>query len=339
MSALRTLRAAAVLAVAFAGAALWTGAVASWRLARGLAADVAEAAHAALFAAMTRAGLVLGAVQVLPLQPFTNVVASGVAISDLRHLFGYTVERITLQLGGTSLTKAMLTSIQLKANGKVIWDSTGSRTDARMSYRGITANAAFLTIDFLELRAKSKLGMVAGALDTTQGIKDLRLEVTISGATAPTLQGYAEVTLPQTSQEYGNLRGLIARVHSLSQTIGAAGTFAITVPHMDPNAGGSIFKRIAVFSANMTGGRVERNGIREFDVSSTAFNNFNQTEYLRSPQASLFMLDFIVDGLQEDRVLDTRPASRTTTAQLYGTFSAGETITVEAEVMEPLDVY
>lgn len=277
--------------------------------------------------------------QILPLNPFQNVVASGVAICDLRNLFGYTIERVFLQLGGGALTKAMLTTIQLKANGKVIFDSTGPATDSRMQFRGITANAAFLTIDFLELKARSKLGLMGGALDTTLGVKDLRLEVTIAGATTPTLTGYAEVSTPQTGPEYAFMRPLIARVHRLTQSIGGAGTFPIVVPHLDPNSGGSLFKRIAIFSANATGVRVERNGIREWEVNSVAANNFNQVEYLRVSQASLWVVDFVVDGIFEDRVLDTRPGGRTTTANLFGTFSGAETITIEAEVMEPLDVY
>ena len=226
-----------------------------------------------------------------------------------------------------------------KSNGKVIFDSTGSATDARMSFRGITANANFLTIDFLELKARSKLGLMGGAMDTTQGIKDLRLEVTIAGATAPTLMGYAEVSTPQTGPEYANLAPLVARVHRITQAIGGAGTFPIQVPHLDPNSGGSLFKRIALLSANCTGVRVERNGIREWEVNSTAFNNFNQAEYLRVSQAGLFMVDFINDGLMEDRLLDTRPAAKCNTANVFATFSAAETITVEVETLEPLGVY
>lgn len=279
------------------------------------------------------------AAQILALQPFNNVVASGTANTDLRTFFGYSIERIILQLGGGAFTKSMITSLQLKANSKVIVDTTGSRLDSRNQYRSITANASFLTVDLLELRAKTKLGMVGGALDTTLGIKDLRLEVTIAGATTPTLVGYVEVSVPQVAPEAQNVRPLIARVHNASQTIGAAGTFPVIVPHMDPNSGGSIFKRIALFSANCTGARIERNGIREWEVNSTAANNFNQTEYGKTPQASLFMLDFMVDNLLEERVLDTRPAARCTTAACFGTFSATETITVEAEVLEPLDVY
>ncbi len=276
--------------------------------------------------------------QAIPLLDFQNVVANGVAVTDLSHLFGYTIRRLVLQLGGTSLTKAMLTAVQLKANGKVIFDSTGSRIDSRMQYRGITANAAFLSIDFTELKARSKLAMLGGAMDTLLGIKTLRLEVTIAGATAPTLQGYAEVTLPQAGPEYVNLRPLIARVHNFSQVIGAAGTFPLLVPHFDPNGGGSIFKRIVVFSANMTAAQLKRNGIEEFNLTK-ARNDFYQTEYGRTSQANVFVIDPVVDGLQEDRVFDTRPAAKVNTAQIFGTFSAGETINIEAEVLEPLDAY
>lgn len=275
---------------------------------------------------------------IIPLQPFNNVVASGVAYTDLRHLLGQGIERITLQLGGT-FTKAMITLWQLKANGKVIAESTGSRTDSRMQWRGITANASFFTIDFLELKAKTKQGVLAGVLDTSNGIKDLRLEVTIAGATSPTLIGYAEVCEPLLAPEFRGVRPLVARVHYVTQTIGAAGTFPIVVPHMDPMAGGSIFKRIALFSANCTGARIERNGVREWEVNSLAFNNFNAAEYGRVSQASLFMFDSINDGFFENRVLDTRPSVGTVTAAMYGTFSAGETITVEVEVLEPVDVY
>ena len=278
------------------------------------------------------------AAQIVTLNPFQNVVAAGTAICDLRNLFGYSIERFILQLGGT-FTKSMITAILLKANGKVIFDSTGSATDLRMLFRGIPGNASFLTLDFLELKARSKLGLMGGALDTTQGIKDLRLEITIAGATAPTLLGYAEVSTPQTGPEYANLAPLVARVHRITQNIAGAGTFPLQVPHLDPNSGGSLFKRIALLSANCTGARVERNGIREWELNSTAVNNFNQAEYLRIAQAGLFMMDFVVDGLFEDRLLDTRPAAKCNTANIFATFSGAEVITVEVETLEPLGVY
>jgi hypothetical protein len=278
-------------------------------------------------------------IELIKLLPFNNVVASGVAICDLVNLLGFTIETIFLQLGGGSLTKAMLTSVQLKANGKTILDSTGSAIDSRMQYRGLTANAAFLPIDFTEVRGRTKNALLSGGFDTTVGVKNLRLEVAITGATTPTLAGFASVSAPMVAPEFAAIRPLIARVHRATQTIGAAGQFALSVPHLDPAAGGSVFKRIVVFSAQMNGLLVVRNGINEHE-SVKALNDYRQQyEGLRSPQANVYVFDPIIDNFQEDRVFDTRQASGTQTAQFLGTFAAGETITIESEVLEPLDVY
>jgi hypothetical protein len=268
------------------------------------------------------------------LPPFNNVVANGVATCDLSPLLGMTVERININLGGTSLTKAMLTSIQIKANSKIIFDSAGSRVDARMQYRGITANAAFIVLDFSEIRSRDELGQSLGSIDTTAGISSLKLEVTIAGATAPTMQAYAEVDRPQLAASQASTRNLIARVHSSTITIGAAGTFSLPVPHFSVADGGSIFKRIAVFSANMTGSLIKKNGI-VVDETIKALNDYMQTEYKKVPQAGLYMLDAIVDDNQS-QALNTRDAQ---TMEIYGTFSAGETITVEVETLEPLAAF
>jgi hypothetical protein len=265
---------------------------------------------------------------------FQNVVASGIATCDLNGLLGYTIERLILQLGGTSFTKSMITSIQLKANGKIIYDSTGPRLDTRNQYRGITANAGFLTIDFAEIRAKTELGQNLGCMDTTQGLSNLKLEVTISGATAPTLVAFAEVNAPQVDPAQAGTRGLIAKVHSTTLTIGAAGTFSVPVPHLAPSDGGSVLKRIAFFSASMTALVIKKNGI-VIEDSVKALNDFNQTEYRKSPQAGLYMYDAIVDDVQS-QVLNTRNAQ---TMEVLATFSAAETITVESELLEPLSAF
>jgi hypothetical protein len=265
---------------------------------------------------------------------FQNVVPSGIATCDLNGLLGYTIERLMLQLGGTSFTKSMVTGIQLKANGKIIYDSTGPRLDSRNQYRGITANAGFLTIDFAEIRAKTELGQNVGCIDTTQGISNLKLEVTTSGATAPTLSAWAEVSPPQMDPAQAPTRGLISKVHSATLTIGAAGTFSIPVPHLAPADGGSIFKRIAFFSSNMTALQIKKNGIGIED-SVKALNDFNQTEYRKVPQAGVYVFDAVVDDNQS-QALNTRNAQ---TMEVLGTFSAGETITVEAELLEPLAAF
>jgi hypothetical protein len=300
-----------------------------------------------LFAAVAAIGApllsrqVLGArfgIDTIKLPPFNNVAANSLANVDLSPLLGQTIHSLRLQMGGT-FTKAQMTSIQLKANGKTIIDTTGSRMDSRMQYRSLTATAAQIVIDFMEWRARSKGAWLSGAFDTTVGVKNLRLEIQIGAATSPTLAGFATVSPPITDPAYQQTRGLIARVHTVTQTIGAAGTFPLVIPHMDPLQGGSIFKRIAFFSANMTGLQVFRNGILVHESTKTDNDFRSQYEGQRTPQASLYPFDPIIPNLQEDEVFDTRPASGCQTAQVFGTFSAGETITTEVEVLEPLDVY
>ena len=80
--------------------------------------------------------------------PFTNVVANGVATVSLP--VGMSYNRIFLNLGGTSFTKAMITDVKVRLNGKVIFQNTGSRLDLINTYRKRGVSANFLVIDFTE---------------------------------------------------------------------------------------------------------------------------------------------------------------------------------------------
>lgn len=272
--------------------------------------------------------------------PFTNVAATALAICDLSNLLGSTIETIDLDLGGTSLTKAMLTSIQLKANGKVILDTTGSAADSRSQYRGHTADATKLCLDLTEAKARTVAAFQSGALDTSagSGIAQLRLEVQITGATAPTLAATAQVSPPQDLPEQAPYRRLIARTHRVTQTIGAAGQFPLAVPHLDPAGGGSVFKRIVLYTAQGNAILVQRNGVSEFEVTK-AQNEWAQKRAGRTPQTNVIVFDPILDNQQSGRVFDTRPASGVQSAQFLATFAAGETITIETEELIPLEAY
>jgi hypothetical protein len=278
--------------------------------------------------------------QLRQLNPFNNVVASGIANCDLNPLLGTTLECLNLTLGGT-FTKAMITLIQLKANGKVIFETTGTNLDLLENYKAYaTADATKLSIKFMEPKAKTVNAFQAGSIDLSpdSGITNLRLEVTISGATSPTLYGVAEVSPAIDIPSERAIRFLIQRRHRNTQTIGAAGTFSLQVPHLDPSGGGSVFKRIAIYSANCTAIKAMREGITEFEVLK-ADNEWIQKKALKTPQTNLVVFDPILDGIQAGRVWDTRPANGVKSAQLYGTFSAGETITIETEELLPLNMY
>lgn len=271
--------------------------------------------------------------------PAQNVVASGVATINFSNLLGYAVEYILLELGGTALTKAMLTDIDIKANAKTILKDTGSRADDRMEYRGETASANYLVLAFDESRGRTELratgqgnvpidGEKIGVLDTTFGIQSLTGEVTIAGATAPTLQAWAKVSPPQILDQ--RFRPLIAKVFNFTVSPAAAGTFGFDIPQA--RAQGAIVKRVFLFGATVTGHLVKRNGITIEEVNSVALNTYAQQREGRVPQASVACIDFISDGNQSSALTAFDAASM----EYYMTVSGAGNVTVVVEMYDPL---
>lgn len=248
--------------------------------------------------------------------PFFNVVASGVASLELP--LGMTFNRIILKLGGTAFTKAMITKIVAKLNGKNFFEITGAYLDKINTYRGLTANAAYLTIDFNEPFAKTVGGMYAGAIGTAQGVNSFTLEVTIAGATAPTLESWSMISEPQAL-------GLINALVSHPATFSAAGKFPIVLPH-GPNAG-HLIERVHFFHTNMTALEVKKNGLLIFEEMAIAINEFIQTEYKHVPQTGLYVYDPIV-AHDLARVVDTANAQ---SLQFNVTVSAADTVNIYAE--------
>jgi hypothetical protein len=278
--------------------------------------------------------------QIKPMNPFLNVAASGQANCDLNNFLGTNTESFNLLLGGTSFTKSMITSLQITANGKVIFDTDGSKLDATESYKNWgTVAATILHVNLMEQKALTVNAFQAGSwiLSPEAGITQLKMFVTIAGATAPTLAGWAELStaLPMVGEE--NIRYLLGRRHRVQQTIGASGYSMLAVPHIDPTAGGSLYKRINVYSANMTDWRIIREGIAEFDVSVAMMNQL-QKKAGRAPQSNLCVFDPTLDHVLTGRAWDTRPDNQIHQAQVWGNFSGGETITIETEELLPLSV-
>lgn len=273
------------------------------------------------------------------MDPFQNVANSGVAINDMNKFLGTVLEKITLTLGGT-FTKSMITKIELKANAKVIWESDGTKLDATNLYLGGASDVTVLKIDFMDRKAVTVNARQAGAIDLSvgSGISNLRLEVTISGATSPTLVGFCDVSPPTADPAEAGIRGLILRRHRATHVIGAAGTFALPIPHLDPAGGGSNFRRIYIYSANLNAIKTAREGVTEHELTKLQ-NEAAQKDNFRTPQANMVVFDPVQDGQLSGRTWDTRPAAGVRSAQFYGTFSAGETITIETEELLPLSAY
>jgi len=269
------------------------------------------------------------------LTPFNNVVAAGgIATMDvLTNIGGKILNRIIIQL--TVLTKANLTALQLRASdgdkgGKLILDTTGPRTDARMQYRGIAANAGFLTLDFTEIRAKTIKGQKLGSVDTRL-LRTLSLEVTYAAVAGPAMVGWAEF---DEATEYDKLydaveRSLLGKCLAQAYNFAAAGTFPIKLPY--GHTGGSLIKRIHFHGATVTAAEVRKNGLIVHQ-SVDALNDFLQGEYARTPQANVYTVDFIEDGNQSGAL----NAAEAQSMEYYVTVNGAGNVFVEMELLDPL---
>lgn len=289
----------------------------------------------------------------IPLQAFNNVAANSTCICDLLPTVGgSTLEAIWLKLGGT-FTFSHMTGIRLKANGKTIWETTGTALDTINQYRDINTGNTYLLMDFMEPRFRTPLAFSSGALELSlnSGINQLTLEIDIGGATSPTLSGTAEVSpagpLPGESPL---LRFMFLRRHRAQINVPAAGEFAISPPHMNPSGStGALFKRINLFasSSDITALRIRRNGLEEFNLSVALMQELQQRAG-RVVQSGHIAFDPVLDNIVAGRVWDTtsraptdpaRPGAGCTSAEFFVTAASAVTFWVETEEYALLNDY
>lgn len=276
--------------------------------------------------------------KLLKFAPFNNVVATGMATLDLRQYFGHVYDRIILQLGGTTFTKAMIAEIRIKANGKLIFQDSGSRIDLRNQYRGLAASASLLTVDFSEPRIKDQLEQLIGSMDTgpNSGIQSLTMEVDIAGATAPTLAATLQCSYQDTQTKQA--ADLIGKV--LNYTFPATATsskFPLAIPF--GKQGGSLIKRVHLFVTSGTitinGMTINKNGAPIHDITNTV-NQFIQSEYGRTPQGGIgYTVDFIADNNMNANILN---AAEATSMEYYAdiTVTVAGNLMAVVEMLDPL---
>lgn len=262
--------------------------------------------------------------------PFANVVVNGTATNQVTP--GRTLENLGLKLAGTSLTKAMLSAIKIKANGKVIIEGTGTQLGAISAYRGETVNAAYLNIPFADYSMQDELSRQVGAFDTSAGISNITSEVTIAGATAPALTAILTESAAQKSRQGAALpyAPLISKVLAYPFSIGVGGTLPVTVPFGPQN--GAVIKRLHVFHGSyMTGATVKEDGLVVHE-SLKAENEAEQTRFGRTPQTNCYTLDFVLDG-DIKKALDTRTAR---SLEWLFSFSQADSGTILVEYLDVL---
>lgn len=260
--------------------------------------------------------------------PFSNVVATGTATNNITP--GRTLENLTLKLGGT-FTKAMITLIKVKANGRTLIEASGTELDKIAAYRGVVNSAAFLDVSFQDDMMATALDKSVTAFDTSNGVQNITTEITIAGATAPTLTPIVVESAAQKDRS-GNaapFAALVGKVLRYPFSMATGGTLPVVVP-FGPGSG-AIIKRLHVFNTNMTGATVKQDGMIVHE-SLTAENSNSQTRVGRVPQAGVYTIDFVSDGNIRN-ALDTRDAR---SLEWLLTFSAADSGMILVEYLDAL---
>ncbi len=169
-------------------------------------------------------------------KPFTfdNVVPTGKSTATIPR-YALTLLGVTLELGGTAFTKAMITRIVLRMGSRPIWNVTGPNLQKVNAYLQAYEQANFLEIDFTDARNKDLAGEFIGGIDMTRlPAGRLRSEVDIAGATAPTLTGLVSWGPAQNN-------GLIRKLLEYTFNAGVTGRNSIPLDFM-----GALVQRIFI---------------------------------------------------------------------------------------------
>lgn len=262
--------------------------------------------------------------------PFSNVVATGKATSNVTP--GRTLENYRIKLGGTALTKAMLSLVRMKAGNKTIIEGVGADLAKIFAYRStIAADANYLDLLFADYSLNNELDRMVGAFDTSL-VGSISMEVQIAGATAPTLTPI-QIESAQQKDNQGAMQPyapLVSKILPYPFAISTGGKLPVTLPFGQTT--GSIVKRVHVFhGGNMTGATVKQDS-SVIHESIRLENEYDQKQYGRNPQANVYTLDFVADG-DIRKALDTRDAR---TLEWLFEFSAADNGTIYVEYVDPI---
>ena len=262
--------------------------------------------------------------------PLANVAATGTATNSITP--GQTLEVSRFKLGGTALTRAMITQFRIRANGKVIVDTNGTDLQKINDYRGVAGDPTFMDYYFSDYALNNELDRMVGAFDTTYGIGNITQEVKIVGATAPIItpiliQSGAQKNATGDALPYAPL---ISKLLQYPFSISVGGKLQVALP-FGPQTGG-IIKRVHVaHTGNMIGVTVKENATVVHE-SLRLENEYEQKRFGRVPQANMYTVDFVVDGDMR-KAMNTRSS---TSMEWLPEFSAADSGTIYVEYLDPL---
>lgn len=228
----------------------------------------------------------------IKLEQFENVVANGTAILTTERLWPNTLEYLVFELGGT-FTKAMITRLLIRFGSKVVWDVTGAQLLSMNLFEGRPNAATVLILPFANSRARHLEQQYIGAPDFGAiGVRKVTVELTVAGATNPTLAAWAEIAPPKLLSPSQNLmfRAL------LRQPLTPSAAVIDQAQQINwGQSGGALLRRMHFFTALVTKLKIKRDGLDYFEDISSAVNNAILDENGWDPQANIFTFNAAED--------------------------------------------
>jgi hypothetical protein len=219
----------------------------------------------------------------IPLPSFSNVSAGATATVNCP--VGLTYEAIILKYGGTTFDPTHMERIEVKVNGKSLWDITGSQLVTINKFYDKADNAGYLTLWFARPWMATVFESRLTALGTAD-VSTLSVHVKIaSGAVAPELEAHA-------IQSGAQPLGLVAKLRQFPRSFSTTGQQEIdSLPR-----GGARVGAIHLFKSDVSDIEMEVNGIKVYDFDKGLAEEF-QTQSGRVPQtATATHVDFLLDG-------------------------------------------
>lgn len=246
---------------------------------------------------------------------------------------GMTYEAIIAALGGT-FTKAQITGIRSRINGKQFVDITGTHLDVENQFKKMTAAATYLSLNFSERRARTIIGESIGAIDTSVGVDTFDFEFDIGAATNPTLEVWGLVSPPKpvdiggsANQNKLTISAILKKVHTLS----GAADHAVTIP-MGSRLGGLIKRVHFHHTGSLTHVEAKRDGDMLQQKAPVALASFVQAELNRTTQSNHAAFDPCMTDNQSDAVSTVRNDGSPASFEFTLTTSGAETVTSYTEL-------
>lgn len=244
--------------------------------------------------------------KVIPLESFNSVSSGSTATLSIQG--GITIDEIHLKYNhdATNFNLTHIERVQIMLGGTDLVDLSGAELVMLEKYRGRFVEDGRIVIPFKELTSKTWIGEHVGAVILYPS-EQLHIKVkigTLGASYSPTLSGTIE-TRPSTILRDGKLvqqqRKILPKIVKYPSNSATGGDVLLNSFDRSPAIR---HKRMHFYSPNMTGLKLYRDDVLQFDQDK-ADNNFMIKRHDLVPQADYFHLDHTRDGYIEQNSFRT----------------------------------